>query len=130
MKQGCKIVVEDGQLVEGKRALGRLVKSQDGVFMIEKSPYKKDRTLRQNNWYWKVLTFIGEELGYHPKELHEVFLDEFAPIWTTRNLKGKPVQKPVRSSAMDVEQFGQYLDSIIQFAAEHSIIIPDPEDYR
>lgn len=109
-----------------KKMLSQLT---NGEWLVEIKEFKHDRTLRQNAYYWKILEIIGEELGYYKNELHEVFLDQFAPVQTLRNLEGKPVQKPVRTSQMDVGQMKQYIDQIIHFAAQNSIVIPDSDNY-
>jgi hypothetical protein len=36
-------------------------------------PYKKDRSLLQNAYYWVILTIIGKFLGYTKKEMHRQY---------------------------------------------------------
>ena len=128
MYRSTKLKKEDGEFTFGIPRLKKILQQlSSGEWMIKIEEYKNDRTLRQNSYYWKVLSIIGEELGYYKNELHEVFLDQFAPIQTIRNLEGKPIQKPVRTSQMTVEQMTAYIEQIIQFAAENNIVIPNPE---
>ena len=99
---------------------------KDGDYAL--SIEKWSRTIEQNKLYWKWLGIIGDELGYHKNEIHEVFLDMFSQIKTIRNLEGKPIQKRVRSSEMNVKQMSEYMDQIQQFASENSIILPQPDE--
>ena len=122
-----KVKIKDGRIVTGRHEAQDLIASKpDGDYAL--SVVKWDRTLEQNALYWKWLEIIGNDLGYRKEELHEVMLDEFAPIKTVRNLEGKPVQKRVRSSEMNVTQMREYMEAIDQFAAEHNIILPRPEE--
>ena len=36
-------------------------------------PYKDDRSLLQNAYYWVILSIIGKELGYTKDELHQQY---------------------------------------------------------
>ena len=40
-------------------------------------PYKKDRSLLQNAYYWVILTIIGKDLGYTKNELHRLYKGQF-----------------------------------------------------
>jgi hypothetical protein len=125
-----KIKIKDGKIKIGTDKLRSTFRSlSDGEYAVEISKWKNDRSLRQNRYYWKIITIIGSDLGYRKNEMHEVFLNNFSPIKTVRNLDGKPIQTPVRTSEMDVEQMKEYLDTIIQFAAEQNINLPNPEYY-
>jgi hypothetical protein len=96
----------------------------DGDYTIEVYKIKSSRSLEQNALYWKWIKVISEDLGYYPEELHEAFIEQFAPVYTARDLNGKPKQKRTRTSNMSVEQMGKYLDRISHFCAEHSIRLP------
>jgi len=125
-----KIKVDDGNITIGYEQLGSMFrKLEDGTYAVTVSDWKDDRSLRQNRYYWKCITIIGNDLGYHKNEMHETFLDAFSPIKTIRNLQGKPIQKPVRTSEMSVEQMTAYIEQIIQFASEQNIKLPNPEDH-
>lgn len=96
----------------------------NGEYTIEVSKTRAGRSLEQNKLYWKWIAIISEDLGYYPEELHEAFTDQFAPIYTTRGLDGKPKQKRTRTSQMSVKQMTDYMDRISHFCAEHSIKLP------
>jgi len=124
-----KIKIKDSKIIIGSPELRNVIRGlSDGEYAVQISKWKDDRSLRQNALYWKWLSIIGNDLGYHKNELHETFLDKFAPIKTIRNLEGKPVQKPTRSSEMSVEQMSDYMSQIDQLAATQlNMNLPRPE---
>jgi len=91
-----------------------------------RSTGRADEDGNQNGYYWSViLPLSAKELGYTINEMHEVFLEEFAPF-TFKDFGNKKVKIKIRSSEMDTSQFKLYCDSIIIKMAEMGIVIPDP----
>lgn len=124
-----KVHIQDGSITDGKKTLRAYIQSlKDGDYAVKIEEWKDKRSLRQNALYWRWLEVIGNELGYYKDELHEVFIDQFSDVWTVRGLDGKPKQKRVRTSQMNVKQMARYMDRIEQFAAEQDIQLPQPED--
>jgi len=125
-----KIKVKEGKTVIGGDSIRHSIKHlSDGEYAVEITKWKDDRSIRQNNLYWKWVTMIANEAGYEKKEMHEALLDEFSPIITTRDIHGKPQQKPLRSSAMNVEQMSDYMSAVDRFATQfYNMNLPRPED--
>ena len=73
------------------------------------------RTHFQNNYYWKIACkMFGEELGYTKEEMHEVLKHKF-------NIES--------TSKLDMDEFRDYLDRILRWAAvDFSITLPEPEE--
>ena len=69
----------------------------------------------QNNYYWKIACkMFGEELGYTKEEMHEVLKHKF-------NIES--------TSKLDMDEFRDYLDRILRWAAvDFSITLPEPEE--
>jgi len=123
-----KVDIQGGKIVFGSAGFKKAIReAEDGAYMWSLEEWKRSRSIRQNNLYWKWVTIIGNDLGYHKDELHEEFIDQFSDIYTTRDINGKPKQRRVRTSAMNVEQMTRYMDRINQFAAENGILLPQPE---
>jgi hypothetical protein len=122
-----KIKIENGSVTIGRHDLrDKIAKCKDGYYKITIKEWT--RSLAQNSYYWMCLTIIGDELGYTSQELHEIMLDMFAPIMTYRDLNNKPKQRKIRSSEMSTKEMSEYMNHIDRFAAEQSIILPQPED--
>ena len=69
------------------------------------------RNTAQNNYYWAILREFGQQVGYHPEEMHEVCKTHFK-IQTTKEF--------------DVGEFSEYLDRVIYWAAEQGYPVNDP----
>ena len=39
--------------------------------------YRKNRSVEQNAYYWKLITIISEELGYSKEDTHELYKEKF-----------------------------------------------------
>lgn len=78
------------------------------------------RTNHQNRYYWAVvLKTFGDHLGYHPEELHEALKLRFLP----RDPESAIVV--ARSTTeLNTKEFSEYVDRIIQLAAEMGCYIP------
>lgn len=123
-----KITIHNGTVVRGGASIRHMIEHlSNGDYAISVSEWKDSRSLNQNALYWKWLQIIGDDLGYHKDELHEEFIEAFSDIYTIKGLDGKPKQKRVRTSKMNVQQMSTYMDRIQQFAAEQNITLPQPE---
>ena len=71
----------------------------------------KVRNTAQNNYYWSILRAFGDQVGYHAEEMHDVAKSHFK-IKTT--------------SEFTIEEFSEYLDRTIQWAAEQGFPVQDP----
>ena len=92
---------------------------------------KARRTDSQNRLLWSlyadILRLGGESLaGFTSEELHEFFLiDHFGS--ETKELFGRKKLKPLkRSSRLTKSEFADFMDHIVRFAAERSIVLSLP----
>jgi hypothetical protein len=95
--------------------------------------YRKDRSDRQNNWYWGVvIQMITDETGYEKDEVHEylksLFLTEKRVIV---NNEGEVLElEMIKSSArLTTTEFIEYGQKCQRWAAENlNLNIPDPNE--
>ena len=85
-----------------------LIDSEECYIDIKPS---KVRNTAQNNYYWAVLREFGNQCGYHAEEMHEVCKSHFK--LTTR-------------SDFTIEEFSEYIDRVIMYAAEQGFPVQDP----
>jgi len=124
-----KIKLENGKVTVGKHHIREaFAKLKDGYYKLTIDGWKDSRSIQQNSLYWKWLTIIGNDLGYHPDELHHEFIRMFAPLYTIRGLDGKPRQIQLTTSKMNTKQMSDYMNRIDQFASENNIVLPQPDD--
>lgn len=84
---------------------------------------RKDRTHRQNAYYWAVcVRLIGEWMGEDDAQaVHDALRHKFLSIRYTR--AGLDVFKS--TAALSTVEFSQYVEQVKQWAAEQGVIIPD-----
>ena len=99
----------------------------DELLEVVIKPYKRNRSLEQNDTYWMIITDIGNELGYTKNDMHEFFMREYLPPRSIE-VNGKIIEAH-STRELKVKEMSEYLDHIIQFAAEHGIHHRHPEDY-
>ena len=71
----------------------------------------KVRNTAQNNYYWSILREFGEQCGYHAEEMHDVCKSHF---------------KLKTTSEFTIEEFSEYIDRVIMYAAEQGFPVRDP----
>jgi hypothetical protein len=99
----------------------------DELVEVVVKPYKRNRSLEQNDTYWMIITDIGNELGYTKNDMHEFFMREYLPPRSIE-VNGKVIEA-YSTRELKVGEMKDYLDRIIQWAAEHGIQHRRPEDY-
>ena len=85
-----------------------LIDSEEVYIDIKAS---KIRNTAQNNYYWAILREFGRQCGYHPEEMHDVCKSHF---------------KLLTTSEFTVEEFSEYIDRVIMYAAEQGFPVKDP----
>ncbi|MFH1052776.1 MAG: hypothetical protein V1779_17790 [bacterium] len=85
--------------------------------------WRKNRSTKQNSYYWLCLTHIGNEIGEDPETLH----DTFKAMFLIDRSKRIPI---VRSTTtLNTAEFFDYMEKIARRVAEIDIQLPNPEDY-
>lgn len=96
--------------------------------IIEKE--RGTRTQRQNAYYWGiVLKYIGEYMGEREEDLHEIFKARF--LKTKRVWRGADITILKSTSDLTSDEFGIYIDQVIQEGAELGVVVPMADkEYR
>lgn len=131
-------VLETGKLPEGiKATLARVIPTFAGKkvrLVIEEA--KEKRSTDANRYYWGVL--VEEVRKFHleqghaisPDDCHEELLAVYAPMVERKALDGSIKLTPLRSSAMNKEQFYKYCLTIEVALADFGIILPAHETWQ
>ena len=109
MRFPCK--VKNGKLVILNRSeFDSIIADLNGDYYIE-IVETGVRSSQQNNYYWKIVDMLAEELGYTRNEMHSAIKDHFE-IQTTKTLTTK--------------EFSQFIERIIRWSAiDLGVMIPD-----
>lgn len=90
----------------------------------------KSRSGQQNRRYWAILNEIagivvqGER--YTAEVWHEYFKVRFIGAEDVRLPNGKVITRPLSTTDLDVIQFGEYMEQIEAWAAQHGLLLTDP----
>jgi len=115
---------------EVKQNAIKAIEGLEGVYSIEITKYKKDRTASQNKLMWMWLGIISNDTGNEPDQLHEIFKLKFLGSETLSAL-GFKIERPKSTTKLSTQEFTDYLDKIEGLAISIGIRLPRPEDlYR
>lgn len=125
-----KVKVQDGKITVGRHDVADYIRElDDGYYNFSIEKWKDSRSIQQNSLMWKWLSIMGNDMGYTKEEVYAHMINKFAPIYTMRNIEtGKPEQKRMTTSMMDVRQMHEFMNQIDRFAAEFDIRLPQPDD--
>jgi len=99
---------------------------------IELAEAKDKRSNDANAYYWGVLIPAVREFRLEqgeacsPDDIHEDLLAVYSPLVERKALDGSIKMLPLRSSAMNKEQFFKYCMTIEVALADFGIILPAP----
>jgi len=95
------------------------------VYKVYFSDQKPSRSAAQNRYLWGVVyKTIADDTGYEPEEVHEVMKAKFS-LKTSFDFAGEVIESTKSTTLMDTGEMSIYIDSIIKWAAEHYINIPN-----
>ncbi len=87
------------------------------------------RSNQANALYWKWVSIIAKEIGYHVDELHESFKREFIGADQGVDLFGNIYLRPKSSANLKKKEFSEYMNKVLIFALSQGIKLPQPDYY-
>ena len=101
--------------------------SLSGRVILSVRKERVQRSKPQNDYYWGVVVaLLIEHLGYTKDEMHEILRNKFLQ---KKDLKHPDFILTRSTAALSTKEFIEYIDMIVQWAAEEfSIVIPPPND--
>lgn len=115
-----------------KRFSAALKRMRDGEVCIAVERATAARSQPQNRYYWGVVVdLLSEHTGYTPDEIHTILRAKFIPKkLAVSDVNGEIVGEFFiggTTTKLDRIAFGEYIESIRQWAAEIGVVIPDPD---
>ena len=114
----------------------------DCAWRVEIEQAKAERSLKQNRYLFGVAyALLSERTGYEKDDLHEYLLGKHFGVYLKKVPKSKYnpqglVEMPVRTTTTDPNgrravlgkiDFADYVAFVQRFAAQHGVVIPDPD---
>ena len=126
-----KFVIKDNK---DKQSLINYLKQLGSDYTVEVKKQKNNRSMMQNNYYWKcIVQVLAEELGYFNDEMHDTLKVKFASEWSSIEVNNKTVGlQTVNSTArMNTKAFEIYTENIRIWAlSELNIRLMLPNEYQ
>ena len=121
------VVDERGKLTLGDRdaflGYAATFAGHDVVVTVKRKRSK--RSNQANSFYWSVVIgLLAEFCGYEPEEMHETMALRFLRI-DDCPVTGSPRRR--RTPDLSVQEFSEYVDKCVRFAAELGVVIPEPD---
>lgn len=133
--RGREWILGRGKTAASERArVGRIVAALDvdTPWRVEVREYRPTRTGAQNRYLWSTVygTIAKAFDGWRLDDIHEYFLGLHFGVEEIETIAGTRTQPMRRSKRMSKLEFMDYIAHIQEVAAEHGIVIPDPEDQK
>ena len=126
-----KFVIKDNK---DKQSLINYLKELGSDYTVEVKKQKNNRSMMQNNYYWKcIVQVLAEELGYFNDEMHDTLKVKFASEWSSIEVNNKTIGlQTVNSTArMNTKAFEIYAETIRIWAlSELNIRLMLPNEYK
>lgn len=105
----------------------KAIQGLEGVYDINITKYKKDRTKSQNSLMWMWLGIISNDTGESPENLHNIFKLRFLGTEKIQSM-GYSIEIPKSTTKLTTQEFTDYLDKIEGLAMSIDIRLPHPAD--
>lgn len=117
--QGSRITIGRGDVAD------MIAQAKDGKdYLLELKEWT--RSLEQNNTLWMWIADMKDDMGYTKQELYDALVDEYAPLYMTKNIQGNVVQKKMTTSKMGVSEMSEFLACVERLANEMNIKLRMP----
>lgn len=80
----------------------------------------QSRSLEQNRRYWKLVTLLGEQLGYTPDETHDILRFKF--LRNAVEIEGERLPLLQSTTKLSVEEMGAYMQQIETWAGNFGFV--------
>ena len=123
------IIWDDRQRSHVKSLIDQLPGGGKFAVVIKKNV--KQRSVDQNALMWKMLTQLGNELGYTSQEMHDIACEEINGVREIV-LSDKTYHYVRGTSGMNTGEMTQFIDHLYRWALnEHGCLLEMPEpDYE
>lgn len=101
-------------------------KDMDVVITVEK--YVAKRSTAQNALWWVYMGILSKELGYTKEEIHEICKFKFLKRQKVIEQTAEVVEYLESTAKLNKAEFGTLIDSLIIWAAEMNIVLPEPNE--
>ena len=107
-------ITSEETLENARKQIGELDLSN--AWEVEVKPFAFNRSVEQNKRYWKLISELGDYLGYDEGEMHELCKYKFLSY--KQDMLGDEMVVVPSSSKLTIKEFVEYLSKVERFASE------------
>jgi hypothetical protein len=78
-------------------------------------PYRKSRSLEQNNLLWQIYTIVAAETGHSPEDIHDWCRQQFLPAKFVE-IDGQAHEVRRSTASLKVDEMTEYLNRVMAWA--------------
>tara|TARA_R110002126_G_scaffold202696_1_gene350043 strand:+ start:631 stop:1017 length:387 start_codon:yes stop_codon:yes gene_type:complete len=93
------------------------------LWTVTVRPFKHTRSLDQNERYWKLVTAIGDYMGYEKDEMHELMAYKF--LSEHKEVKGEKIVKIKSTASLNTKDMTDYQKDIEIWAKQYGFVFND-----
>lgn len=120
--------VKDGKMfIRNRQDFDHAIKRFEGKdieIVVQKK--RNVRSLQQNRLWWLYVTIIAESLGYEKEECHCILKYKFLKREKVVEKTGEVIPYLESTTRLTRSEFSEVVESVIRWAAEMDIILPEP----
>lgn len=128
------LVISSGK-ADMNRVMEQINALPDGVYTIRISPFRRQRSIRQNEYLWGVvypaMLYGLLDAGWEftsTEQVHEFFKAQIGGDKVVNRDTGEIIELPKSTAQMSTVQFSSYIEQLRQYANEYlNIEIPPPQ---
>jgi hypothetical protein len=99
---------------------------RSGSVRITIEPHKKNRSLQQNAYFYKLIRILSDYTGYDVEDIKEYILEECKLTREAQTWKG--TQTKVRSTtSLNVQEFSLIIETAITLCERNNLHYPKPD---
>lgn len=90
---------------------------------------KKKRSVRQNSYYWLLVTMISDHTGFTKEEVHAILKQRFLKVERVNEVTGAIYEYVRSTTELSTVEYEDYLEDVRRFASEEfGIYLPEPQE--
>ena len=124
LKEG-KLIIRNRKLLDMELPV-YFKEGQELEITIERKFSK--RSEQQNKWWWVCMGLLSKHFGYTKDEMHQICKFMFLKTNKVDEKTGEAFEYLRSSTELTKSEFSEMTEKMIQWSAEHGVIIPLPNE--
>ena len=103
----------------------RAIDTDEEVWEVSVKPYKKNRSLEQNDMFHAWCGSIADKTGHTKEEIKNILIETVFGTEEYINLQGAPRTRIRQTSSMTIGEMSELIERSTQIGIEHGADVPE-----